>query len=274
MWSPPGAFSSLFNTFWVWYCEHSLKISSTKPSWMCEWVRTHLLICVCVCVSERELTSLPPFRPIKRRTNLANRISDGRTHTETLNPKPGHTQEDTHYTEWYPLRTHPRGYPLHWVIPWHWVIPITDTPKRIPITLSDTDTLSDFSSHWEFSQPTQEFTHDIEGPWFPHKQTGHWVIPITLRDTPNTKLYPLPWVPANRIPDGRTDPLHWGIPLTLSYTHYPEFQPKDTGRMDRLITLRDTPDTELYPLPWVPANRIPDGRTDAQTHAHHVCNYI
>jgi hypothetical protein len=31
-----------------------------------------------------------------------------------------------------------------------------DTPKRIPITLSDTDTLSDFSSHRKFSQPTQE----------------------------------------------------------------------------------------------------------------------
>jgi hypothetical protein len=54
---------------------------------------------------------------------------DGHTRfsAETLNPKPGHTQEDTHYTEWYPdiegypdtewypLRTHPRGYPLHWV---------------------------------------------------------------------------------------------------------------------------------------------------------------
>jgi hypothetical protein len=54
-----------------------------------------------------------------------------------------------------------------------------DTPKKIPIplsdtlTLSDTDTLSDFSFHREFSQPTQEFTHDTEGPRFPHKQTGH-----------------------------------------------------------------------------------------------------
>ncbi len=95
-----------------------------------EWERTHLLICVYEW--ERELTSLPPFRPITRRTNLlANRILDGRTdgHTrfsaETLNPKPGHTQEDTHYTEWYRypewfflsltvLTTHPRVYPLHW----------------------------------------------------------------------------------------------------------------------------------------------------------------
>jgi len=104
-------------------------------------------------------------------SDTENGRTDGRTHTETLNP---------------------RGYPLHWVIP------ITDTPKRIPITLSDTlmlsdtDTLSDFSSHWEFSQPTQEFIHDTEGPWFPYKQTGHWVIPITLRDTPDTELYPLP----------------------------------------------------------------------------------
>jgi hypothetical protein len=128
---------------------------------------------------------------------------------ETLNPKPGHTQEDTHYTEWYldiegypvtewyPLQTHPRGYPLHWVIP--------------IIKLSDSDTLSDFSSHWQFSQPTQEFTHYTEGPCFPHKQTRHWVIPMTLRDTPDTEWYPLPWVPTNRIPDGRTDThdLHW-----------------------------------------------------------------
>ncbi len=85
------------------------------------------------------------------------------------------------------------------------MIPITDTPKRIPITLSDTDTLSDFSSHWQFSQPTQEFSHYTEGPCFPHKQTGHWVIPMTLRDTLDTEWYPLPWVLANRISDGRTD---------------------------------------------------------------------
>jgi hypothetical protein len=111
---------------------------------------------------------------------LANRILDGRTdeqtdkHTwfsaETLNPDTpkkipitlsdtltlsdthhGHTQEDTHYTEWcpdiewYPLWTHPRGYPLHWMIP------ITNTPKKIPITLSDT--------HYGH---TQEDTHYIE----------------------------------------------------------------------------------------------------------------
>jgi hypothetical protein len=102
----------------------------------------------------------------------------------------GNTQEDTHHTEWYPL---------------HWVIPIMDTPKRIPITLSDTHTLSDFSSHWQFSRPTQELTHYTEGPYFPHKQTGHRVIPLTLRDTSDTEWYPLPWVLlTNRIPDGRT----------------------------------------------------------------------
>ncbi len=123
---------------------------------VCDWERTHLLICVYEW--ERELTSLPPFRPITRWTN-PDRHMDRHTRfsAETLNPKPGHTQEDTHDTEWYPLRTHPRGY---------------------PITMSDTDTLSDFSSHWQFSQPTQEFTHYIEGPCFPHKQTGHWGIPL------------------------------------------------------------------------------------------------
>ncbi len=179
---------------------------------VCVWVRTHLLILVCVCeweltsrfqcVSEweltfwfecvcvwvgenspphlclwvRERTHLPSALPSNHTSNnlLANRILDGRTDGQT----PEHTQEDTHYTEWYPLRTHPRGYPLHWVIP--------------IITLSDTDTLSDFSSHWQFSQPTQEFTHYTKGPCFPHKQIGHWVIPMTLRDTPDTKWYPLP----------------------------------------------------------------------------------
>ncbi len=114
---------------------------------------------------------------------LANRILDGRTDTwfsaKTLNPDTpkripitlsdtwhwgipwhwvipntlsdthyGHTQEDTQYTKWYPLRTHPRGYPLHWVIP------IMDTPKMIPITLSDT--------HYGH---TQDDTHYTE--WYP-----------------------------------------------------------------------------------------------------------
>jgi hypothetical protein len=74
-------------------------------------------------VSEKKLTSLPPFRPIKSRTNLANRISDARTNRETLNPDTPKritiTLSDTRHTEWYPLRTHPRRYPSHWVISWH-----------------------------------------------------------------------------------------------------------------------------------------------------------
>jgi hypothetical protein len=171
-----------------------------------------------LCLWVRERTHLPSALPSNHMSDnlLANRILDGWTdgqtdgHTrfnaETLNldtPKripitlsdtltlrDTPTLSDTHYIEWYPLRTHPRGYPLHSVI---------------PITLSDIDILSDFSSHWQFSQPTQEFTHYTEGPCFPHKQTGHWVIPITLRDTPDTEWYPLPWVLANRISDGRTE---------------------------------------------------------------------
>jgi hypothetical protein len=119
----------------------------------------------------------------------------------------GHTQEDTHYTEWYSLQTHPRGHPLHWMI---------------PITLSDT--------HYRH---TQEDTHYTE--WYPL----HWVIfpltdsfhnppkslPITLRDPvfltnkPHTEWYP--W--------------HWGISLTLNDTHYPEFLANriSDGRTDR-----------------------------------------
>jgi hypothetical protein len=173
-----------------------------------------------VTVWERELTSLPPFRPITRRTNGR---TDGHTRfsAETLNPDTpkripitlsdtltlrdtltlsdthyGHTQEDTHYTEWYPdiqgyldtewyplrthprgypLRTHPRGYPLHWVIPTPWVIfPVTDSSQNPPK-----------------SSPITVYT---EGPCFPHKRTGHWVIPMTLRDTPDTEWYPSPWV--------------------------------------------------------------------------------
>jgi hypothetical protein len=136
-------------------------------------MRTHLLIWV--CVSEKELTSFSPFRPIKRWTNLANRISDERTDTHR-NPK----------------------------------------PKRIPITLSDTltlsdtDTLSDFSSYWEFSQPTQEFIHDTEDPGF-------------LTNKLDTEWYPL----------------QWGIPLTLSYTHYPEFQPIEYRTDGRTCLLED-----------------------------------
>ncbi len=143
---------------------------------VCEWERTHLLICVYEW--ERKLTSLPPFRPITRRTNLlANRILDEWTDPDTPKRIPWHWHWGIPDTKWYPL---------------HWVIPIMDTPKMIPITLSDTDTLSDFSSHWQFSQLTQEFTHYTEGLGFSHKQTGHWMIPMTLKDTLDTEWYPLP----------------------------------------------------------------------------------
>jgi hypothetical protein len=151
-----------------------------------------------VTVWERELTSLPPFRPITHRTNGR---TDGHTRfsAETLNPDTpkripitlsdthyGHPQDDTHYTEWYPLRTHPRGYPLHWAIP------ITDTPKRIPMTLRDTP-----DTEW---YPLR--TH-------PRGYPLHWVIPI-------------PWVLRTH---PRVHPLHRGTLFssqtdrTLSDTH-------------------------------------------------------
>ncbi len=213
--------------FSVWVSENSPPDLS-----VCVWVRENSPPHLCLWVRER--THLPSALPSNHTLDnlLANRILDGRTdrHTrfsaETLNPdtpkripitlsdtltlRDTLTLSDTHYTEWYPLRTHPRRYPLHWVIF------ITDTPKRTPFTLNDTHytewyplqthprgyplhwmipiTLSDFSSHWQFSQPTQEFTHYTEGPCFPHKQTAHWVIPMTLRDIPDTEWYPLPWV--------------------------------------------------------------------------------
>ncbi len=81
---------------------------------VCEWERTHLLICV--YEPERELTSLPPNHTSDNL--LANRILDGQTDGRT----DGHTR--------FSAKT------LN-----------PDTPKRIPITLSDIDTLSDFSSH-------------------------------------------------------------------------------------------------------------------------------
>jgi hypothetical protein len=96
---------------------------------LCEWERTHLLICVYEW--ERELTSLPSNHTSNNL--LTNRILDGRTDPDTPKRIPitlsdthyGHTQEDTHYTEWYGypewfflsvtvLTTHPRVYPLPW----------------------------------------------------------------------------------------------------------------------------------------------------------------
>jgi hypothetical protein len=126
-----------------------------------------------VTVWERELTSLPPFRPITRRTNGR---TDGHTRfsAETLNPDTPKripitlsdtlTLRETHYTEWYPLRTHPRGYPLHWVIPIPWVL--RTHPRVHPL-------------HWGtlFSSQTDRTlsdTHDTEG------YLWHWVIPNTL----------------------------------------------------------------------------------------------
>jgi hypothetical protein len=147
------------------------RVSENSPPDLsvCVWVRENSPPHLCLWVRERP--HLPSALPSNHTSNnlLVNRILDGRTdgHTrfsaETLNPKPGHTQEDTHYTEWYPDI---EGNPLHWVIP------ITDTPKRIPMTLSDTH-YTEWYRYPEFSEPTQEFTHYTEGPCFPHKQTEH-----------------------------------------------------------------------------------------------------
>ncbi len=158
--------------FSVWVSENSPPDLS-----VCVWVGENSPPHLCLWVRER--THLPSALPSNHTSDnlLGNRILDGRTdrqidwHTrfsaETLNPKPGHTQEDTHYTEWYPL--------LHWVIPIPWVIfSLTDSshnpPKSLPITLRDL---------------------------------------VFLTNKPDTEWYP--WL--------------WGIPLTLSDTHYPEFQP-------------------------------------------------
>jgi hypothetical protein len=132
--------------FNVWVSENSPPDLS-----VCVWVRENSPPHLCLWVRER------PHRPSALLSNhtsdnlLVNRILDGRTdgHTrfsaETVNPKPGHTQEDTHYTEWYPLRTHPRGYPIplsdtltlrdtHYTewYPWHWGIPLTLSDTHYP----------------------------------------------------------------------------------------------------------------------------------------------
>ncbi len=87
--------------FSVWVSENSPPDLS-----VCVWVRENWPPHLCLWVSER--THLPSALPSNHMSDnlLANRILDGQTdgHTrfsaETLNPKPGHTQEDTHYTEW------------------------------------------------------------------------------------------------------------------------------------------------------------------------------
>jgi hypothetical protein len=199
---------------------------------VCVWVRTHLLILVCVCeweltsrfqcVSEWELTSwfecvcvwvgenspphlclwvrerthLPSALPSNHTSDnlLANRILDGWTdgHTrfsaQTLNPKPEHTQEDTHYTKWYP---NIEGYPDTEWYPLHWMIPITDTPKRIPITLSDTHYYNEWYRYpeWFFFSLTVLTTH-------PRVYPLHWGTLFssqtnrTLSDTHDTEGYP------------------------------------------------------------------------------------
>ncbi len=117
---------------------------------------------------------------------------------------------------WYTTRTHPRGYPLHWVIP------ITDTPKRIPITLSETLTLSDTHytewyryPEWLFLSPKVLTTH-------PRVYPLHWGTLFssqtnqTLSDTHHTEWFFLTLSDTHHI--------EWFF-LTLSDTHYPEFQP-------------------------------------------------
>jgi hypothetical protein len=150
-------------------------------------------VCVCVCEWERispphlclwvrERTHLPSALLSNHTSDnlLANRILDGQTdeHTwfsaETLNP---------------------------------------DTPKRIPITLSDTLTLRD--THYTEWYPWHWV---IPIPWviFPLTESSHnppKSLPITLRD---------PVFLTNK-PDTEWYPWHWGIPLTLRDIHYPEF---------------------------------------------------
>ncbi len=136
------------------------------------------------------------------------------------------------------------------MIPWHWMIPIMDTPKRIPITLSDT--------HYGH---TQENTHYTE--WYPDTEwyrNPKWfflslrVLTTHSRVTHDTEN---PGFLTNKT-DIEWYPLHLGIPMTLSYTHYPEFQPIGYWT-DLPMTLRDLgfltnkPDTKWYPLHW----RIP-----------------
>jgi hypothetical protein len=178
-----------------------------------------------VTVWERELTSLPPFRPITRWTNGR---TDGHTRfsAETLNPdtpkripitlsdtltlRDTLTLSDTHYTEWYPDI---EGNPLHWVIP------ITDTPKRIPITLSDTLTLRDT---------------------------------LTLSDTHYTEWYPLRTHP-------RGYPLHWVIPIPWVLRTHPRVHPLHWGTLFSSQTDRtpsDTHDTEGYLWHWVIPNTL------------------
>jgi hypothetical protein len=144
-------------------------------------LQLHLAITCSIWVRER--THLPSALPSNHTSDnlLPNRISDRRTDRRT----DGHTQEDTHYTEWYPS---------------HWVI--TDTPKRIPITLSDTHYYTEWYQYleWFFLSLKILTTHPRVYPlqWGTlFSSQTNW----TLNDTHDTE----------------------GYPLTLSDTHYPEF---------------------------------------------------
>jgi hypothetical protein len=113
-----------------------------------------------VCVCESERTHLP-FALLFNQTSNKSSQSDERTHTETLNP---------------------------------------DTPKKIPITLSDTpDTEWYRYPEWFFLSLRVLTTHPRVYPW-------HWRTLVssqtnwTLSDTHYTEGYP--W--------------HWVIPITLS----------------------------------------------------------
>jgi hypothetical protein len=102
---------------------------------------------------------------------------------------------------WYTTRTHPRGYPLHWVIP------IMDTPKRIPITLSETLTLSD--------------THYTE--WYRYPE---WLFLSPKVLTTHPRVYPLHWgtLFSSQTNQTLSDTHHteWFF-LTLSDTHHTEW---------------------------------------------------
>jgi len=89
------------------------------------------------------------------------------------------------------------------------VIPITDTPKRIPITLSDTLTLSD--------------THYTE--WYRYPE---WLFLSPKVLTTHPRVYPLHWgtLFSSQTNQTLSDTHHtaWFF-LTLSDTHWTEFQP-------------------------------------------------
>ncbi len=142
-------------------------------------------------------------------------------------------------------------------------MPITDTPKRIPITLSDT--------HYRHTQEDTHLHRVI--PW-------HWVIPIPwvifpLTESSHNPPKSLPMTLRDlgfltNKPDTEWYPLHWGIPLTLSYAHYPEFQPigyRTDGRTSFIIQFV----TKIIQKEVICHSSF---IKDECTNRHHVCNYI